>query len=236
MKIKLSLPLKDIMITQPFGVNYVGFYEKMGLKGHNGLDFKAKTGARLYACHDGVVTYSGTDSTGGKCIEICSSVEGVGYKTIYYHLSILKSRKGDLVKTGDEIGRTGNTGKYTTGPHLHLGLKKIYDGDTINYHNGYRGAINPSDYFKKDWEMSNAYHRYGRKQNWMAEFLMRFKNKWLHKQLKKINGLEKVNDTEFINALVYGGWDYNSVINPALYEVWAFMKKDEFTRGKIAFK
>jgi len=72
MKIKLELPVKDVYINQPFGVNYVGFYRKLGMDGHNGIDFKARTGCKLYAAHTGYVTFAGTDSGGGKCVVICS--------------------------------------------------------------------------------------------------------------------------------------------------------------------
>lgn len=236
MQIKLDLPLRDVLITQKFGSNYLGFYKKMGLLGHNGTDWKAKVGCDLFACHDGIVTYAGTDKDGGKSVTICNTVDGVGFKTIYYHLSNIDVKKGDKIKAGKKIGETGNTGKYTTGPHLHLGLKRIYDGKTINTDNGYKGAIDPSPYFKKNWDKSNAYHRYGRKGNYLAEIKVRFKNPWLHRQLKKIGMLDKVYDNEFINALTYGAWAFEDVINPALYEIWGWAKKDEHLRGKINFK
>lgn len=236
MEIKLKLPLKDVLITQRFGSNYLGFYKKMGLDGHNGLDWKAKTGCKLYACHGGLITYAGTDKDGGKSVTICNTVEGTGFKTIYYHLSKITVQKGQPIKSGDIIGNTGNTGKYTTGQHLHLGLKKIFDGQTIDYANGYKGAIDPSSYFKKNWDKSNSYHRYGRKGSYIAEIQVRFKNPWLHRYLIRRNMLNKIYDNEFINALVYGGWDIESVINEALYESWGWAKKDEILRGKINFK
>jgi len=235
MKIELSLPLRDIYVTQPFGVNYVGFYKKLGLLAHNGIDFKARIGARLLAAHDGIVTYANTDSGGGKCVIISSTVEGAGYKTIYYHLSEIKVKNGDIVEAGKVIGKTGNTGKYTTGPHLHFGLKKIFDGATINTKNGYKGAIDPSLYFKKNWDKSNAYHRYGRKGNWLAEFKVRFKNPWLHRQLIKAHQIKKIYNNEAMNMLIYGGWGYEDMMNPAMWENCAYLKKDEYTRGLRPF-
>lgn len=235
MKIQLQLPVKDVYINQPFGVNYVDFYKKLGLDGHNGLDFKAKTGCKLFACNGGIVTYASFDEGGGNTIIISSTLKGDGFKTIYYHLFRINVQKGQTVVAGDLIGLTGNTGKYTTGPHLHLGLKKIKDGATINWGNGYKGAIDPSKYFKKNWNKTHAYHRYYRERNWLAEYKMRFKNAWLHKQ-QIIRGKNPIMKGEEINALVYGGWDYPSIINPAMYQVWAYMKKDEFTRGRVAFK
>jgi len=235
MEIKLGLPVKDVSINQIFGLNYLDFYEKLGLKGHNGIDFKAKIGCNILASHKGEVIYAGKDNSGGISATICENTKGLSYKTIYYHLSELKCKRGDVVKAGDIIGLSGNTGKYTTGPHLHFGLKLTKDKITINGNNGYNGAIDPSKYFKKDWDRSHAYHRYYRKGSYLAEILVRFKNPWLHRQLIKRKMLYKVYDNEFINAITYGGWDFNSVMNPALYEIWGWSKKDEFENGKINF-
>lgn len=228
---KLGLPLKDIYINQPFGVNYVGFYEQLGLKGHNGLDFKAKTGCEVLATHDGKVTKAKEAEGLYKYIEL----QGDGFRTRYGHLSNLLIGQGTDVKEGQVIALSGNSGKYTTGPHLHFDLKEIIDGRTVNYNNGYKGAIDPAPYFKKNWDKSNAYHRYGRKGSYWAELKIRFKNPWLHRQLMKRNKMHLIYNNEFINALVYGGWDFNTLMNPAMWENWAYLKKDEFTRGEKPF-
>jgi hypothetical protein len=64
---------------------------------------------------------------------------------------------------------------------------------------------------------------------------MRFKNAWLHKRLKEKNNLRMIYDNEFMNALIYGGWDIESLENPSLWENWAYLKKTEFLEGKKAF-
>ncbi len=106
------------------------------------------------------------------------------------------------------------------------------DGNTLNKGNGYNGAINPEPYFINQygdkWYKPASYHRYGRKQEWLAEWQMRFKNIWLHKQLIKIGQLYKIYDTEFINALVYGGWDFETVVNPAMHEIWGYLTKVQY--------
>jgi len=224
---KLGLPLKHIYVTQPFGMNYVGFYEKLGLLGHNGTDFRCNIGCEVYAMHDGKVTVAREGNGFGKYIEIREDK----YKTRYGHLSKLRVGQGTDVKKGQLIGLSGNSGKYTTGPHLHVDIKEHVDGRTINYNNGYKGAIDPALFFKKDWDKSRAYHRYGRPRQYWAEVKVRFKNPWLHRQLKKRNKMHLVYDNEFINALVYGGWDFNTMVNPAMWSNWAYLKKDEFTRG-----
>jgi murein DD-endopeptidase MepM/ murein hydrolase activator NlpD len=235
MVINLQLPLKDIFVTQPFGVNYVGFYQKLGLKGHNGIDFRARRGCKVYAMHDGFVTQAGNDGVGGIGVTILSSKKGEGFKTNYYHLEDKAVEAGQDVKTGQLIGYSDNTGKYTTADHLHIDLKKTVDGITQNYDNGYKGCIDPAPYFPKNWDKSNAYHRYGREKDWLAEFKMRFKNPWLHRQLKNRGLMSIIYQIEPINALIYGGWAFEDVINPALYEIWGWCKKDEYLRGKINF-
>lgn len=229
---KLLLPIKDISVTQPFGVNYLDFYKKMGMKGHNGIDFKTKRGCIINAAHSGTVSWAGEDSGGGISVILNTK----NFKTIYYHLLKIKVRQGNIVKQGQIIGLADNTGKYTTGDHLHFGLKLIdKNGITINKDNGYKGAINPAPYFKKNWNKSNAYHRYGRKRVWLAEFNMRFKNAWLHRKLIKI-GLNPILNGEQINTLVYGGWDFDTIINPSMYmSHWGWLKKSEFLKGKRAF-
>ena len=232
MKIKLELPVKDIYVNQPFGVNFVDFYKKLDLDGHNGIDFKAKTGAKVFAAHNGKITKAKDSEGFYKYIEL----QGKGFRTRYGHLSELMLGQGTDVRVGQVIALSGNSGKYTTGPHLHFDLKETVNGRSINYSNGYKGAIDPAPYFKKNWDKSHAYHRYGRKGSYWAEFKVRFKNPWLHRQLKKRNKIHLVYDNEFINALVYGGWDFESVINPGMYDIWAWAKKDEWEKGKINFK
>lgn len=234
---KLALPVKNIFVNQPFGVNYVGFYKKLGMKGHNGIDFKAEIGCPVYAAHGGTITYAGEDRSGGISVTITESLTGDSFKTIYYHLSKVLVQKGQPIGVGDKIGLSGNTGKYTTGPHLHFGLKMLKNGKTTNKYNGYFGAINPAHFFKKNWDKSASYHRYGRKANYWREFKMRFKNPWLHRQLYKRGQINKIYSNEFINALVYGGWGYKDVINPSLYvSGWGWLKKDEFIKGVRPFK
>ncbi len=228
---KLELPLKYIQVNQPFGVNYVNFYKRMGMKGHNGVDFRAKHGMPVHASHRGRILKAGVDGGGGIAVEI----QGDGFKTIYYHLKKVNTTKGKKVGTGSLIGWADNTGKYTTGSHLHFGLKFTDHGSVRDYRNGYHGAVDPAPYFPKNWDKSNAYHRYGRKQEWQAEFKMRFKNPWLHRQLRSRNKINYIYNIEWINALVYGGWDFNAVINPAMADNWRWLTKTQFKKGIIPF-
>jgi murein DD-endopeptidase MepM/ murein hydrolase activator NlpD len=202
---------------------------------HNGTDFRTKHGCPVTASHSGIITWAGKDGDGGISVTITSNLVGKGFKTIYYHLKDVNVAKNETVRAGDLIGWADNTGSMTTGDHLHFGLKEIYNNETINNNNGYKGAIDPTPYFNKNWDKSNAYHRYGRKQDLQAEIKTRFYNFWLHRKLKSVNQINLIRDTDFINALVYGGWDIEAVLNPAMWEVWAYLTKLEYLKGKKPF-
>lgn len=236
--INLRLPVKDVKINQPFGVNYLDFYQKLGMNGHNGIDFECHRYCSIYASHDGIIYYCGKDSTGGIEVDIWNK-ENL-FKTLYYHLEDYCVKQGQEVKAGDLIGRADNTGKYTTGDHLHYGLKDTkQDGSSLNLDNGYNGAKDPSPYFtqtyngitisNKDWNKSRAYHRYYRGRP----------NGGYTNELKIIpymtRRLKRLPNNEEINACVYGGWDIEAVINPAMYQIWSQLKKDEYLKGNKSF-
>jgi len=233
-KIELIPPIKDVYVTQGFGFNYVDFYEKMGLKGHPGIDFKARHGCPIKAAHSGEVTWARRGKDRGIGIEIWDK-ENL-FKTFYYHHHKNLVKKGDKVKKGQHIAIADNTGKYTTGSHEHFELYRVNSkGQTMNIGNGFRGSIDPAPYFPEFWDRTPAINRYGRDKSWLAEWKMRFKNVWLHKKLNNQGLINKIFNDTFINALVYGGWGYEDVINDALWEQWTYLKKDEFTRKIIPF-
>jgi hypothetical protein len=86
---------------------------------YGGIDY-AVYNAPDKAAADGVVSYVNKGSTGyGYEIRID---HGDGYVTIYGHHSAINVIKGQIVKAGDIIGITGNTGN-STGPHLHFEVR-----------------------------------------------------------------------------------------------------------------
>ena len=42
--------------------------------------------------------------------------------SVYKHNGSLSKSQGDVVKAGEVIAAVGNTGEFTTGPHLHFEL------------------------------------------------------------------------------------------------------------------
>ncbi|MGM0598294.1 MAG: peptidoglycan DD-metalloendopeptidase family protein [Candidatus Rifleibacteriota bacterium] len=96
-------------------------------KFHNGIDLPVVNGTRLNALGDGTVIASGYESGGGRYVKVRYAN---GYESFYCHLQSTSVSKGDRVSAGQEIARSDNTGQWTTGPHLHFGLKK--NGSYVN--------------------------------------------------------------------------------------------------------
>lgn len=130
----LIRPVQD-RISQVFGANKA-YYSKFGLAGHEGIDYASPVGTSIKAAASGVVTYAGWHTNYGNYMKISHSD---GTSTGYAHLSYFAVRSGHIVKQGDVIGKTGNTGN-STGAHLHFMLL------TKDIRNGYGGAINPQPY------------------------------------------------------------------------------------------
>lgn len=91
-------------------------------KRHDGVDYAAPTGSKVYASADGVVTMSKWYGGYGNYVKIRHNSE---YSTGYGHLkSFAKGiRPGVRVKQGQVIAYVGNTGR-STGPHLHFEVIK----------------------------------------------------------------------------------------------------------------
>ena len=86
---------------------------------HNGVDFKAPVGTPVYAPADGEVTFSGYQRAAGYYVIIKHQSN---YSTVYMHLSKSEVKRGQMVRVGQIIARSGNTGR-TTGPHLHYEIR-----------------------------------------------------------------------------------------------------------------
>lgn len=108
-------------------------------KMHDGVDFSAKRGTKIYSPGDGVVLE--TKYAGGYGRQITID-HGFGYVTKCAHLQSFDVRPGQKIKRGQVIGRVGNTG-LSTAPHLHYEV--IKDGKKIN----------PSQFFFFDFTPEN---------------------------------------------------------------------------------
>lgn len=108
------------VITSPFGMRRDPFTGTMEF--HAGIDIANSIGTPVVAAMDGRVIYVGKDRGYGNYILIDN---GGGYRTLYAHLYEFLVSVGEYVRSGQEIGRMGDTG-YSTGPHLHFAIFKNY--------------------------------------------------------------------------------------------------------------
>ena len=118
----LVSPLRHISVTSPFGYRRDPFTKRKAL--HNGLDLKADY-EPAYAMMHGEVIKVGRDKRSGLYVTLRHG----DFTVSYCHLSQVLVTKGIHVHPGTIVALTGNSGR-STGPHLHLTLKK--DGKNIN--------------------------------------------------------------------------------------------------------
>ncbi len=93
---------------------------------HNGVDFAAPKGTKIYAAYDGIVVAATYSSSMGNYVMID---HGGGLYTIYMHASALYVSKDDVVVGGEHIAAVGSTGR-STGNHLHFTVRK--NGDYVS--------------------------------------------------------------------------------------------------------
>jgi murein DD-endopeptidase MepM/ murein hydrolase activator NlpD len=120
-QIPSGYPVEDKGISSKFGKRIHPILKKQEF--HTGIDLKAKMNTPVLAPADGVVEYGmrHKKSGYGKLIIIAHNF---GFKTLYGHLNKIDRKVGEVVRKGDIIGYTGNTG-LSSGPHLHYEIKYI---------------------------------------------------------------------------------------------------------------
>ena len=86
---------------------------------HRGTDFRAPLGTPVHASNAGEVVLARELYYEGNCIVID---HGLGFMTMYMHLSQFDVKEGDKVEKGQTIALSGGTGRVT-GPHLHMSVR-----------------------------------------------------------------------------------------------------------------
>ena len=110
--------LNSFFIKPVDGLITEGFNKKIG---HFGVDVVSKKGAFISSIDDGVVLFSSWTHEFGHVLVVKHQNSFISF---YKHNSEVFKSKGDYVKSGETIAIIGNSGKYSTGPHLHFELWK----------------------------------------------------------------------------------------------------------------
>ena len=97
------------------------------LNNHFGIDFVCRKEEPIKATFDGTVLMSSWTKDSGYVISI---VHPNNLISIYKHNSKVFVKTGESVSTGDVISIIGDTGEFSSGPHLHFEL--WMDGKSIN--------------------------------------------------------------------------------------------------------
>lgn len=86
---------------------------------HFGVDIVASPRESVLSTLDGTVIFTGFDPNYGNVIQVQHKN---GFVSIYKHNELLLKEVGNTVTAGEAIALVGNTGKLSTGPHLHFEL------------------------------------------------------------------------------------------------------------------
>ncbi len=125
-----SFPLKRdgfMLVTSQFGLR-TDPLDSSKQQMHKGIDIQTKQDDVLATENHGkvVAVNQNAHTAGGKSVALEYQREnGDKCQINYLHLSSVDVKIGDEVKAGQKIGVSGNTGRRTTGEHLHFGVKQI---------------------------------------------------------------------------------------------------------------
>ena len=107
--------------------------------GHPGYDYQMPEGTPLLAVADGTVLFAGLEPPRA-CPQLGRTVQallvevvhltasGDQFAVVYGHLSRIDVATGATVASGEQVGRSGNTGCSGT-PHLHFGVFRNVSGE-----------------------------------------------------------------------------------------------------------
>ena len=144
-------------ITQYFGDTPFARSGAYNGNTHNGVDFRAVDGTKVFPVLSGKVV-----DVNNKVAPMCQYGKwilvdhGNGITTLYAHLELTKVKKGQFVTPNDVIAYSGRSG-YAYGPHLHL---TSYASDAVSFRDykcksgitvkipvaAYSAYLNPLDY------------------------------------------------------------------------------------------
>lgn len=117
-------PVSPLVVSSPYGARIHPISNEPRF--HAGIDLESPMEQPVRAAEVGTVVFSAWNGAHGKQIELQHDPH---WATRYSHLDVLLVRPGTVVKKGQVIGLSGQSGS-TTGPHVHFELRR--DGDAID--------------------------------------------------------------------------------------------------------
>lgn len=140
--------------TCPVGA-FTKFYTLLGMDGHNGRDWAAWHGEPIYFDVTGkdIIPLEGTcwteiDADGGRGLNVVFQDPDTKewFQRKYWHLLDWNVHDGQIVKSGDLLGRADNTGA-SSGDHVHDGFKPLNSANLEDKkfpNNRFTGAVDPA--------------------------------------------------------------------------------------------
>ncbi len=112
-------PLENHVITSGFGMRNHPITKVKSL--HEGVDLRAKTSKKVFSTADGLVSNANYSDLSGNQIVL---LHNFGFETRYSHLKKMLVSDGDVIRKGDLIGYSGNTGR-SLASHLHYEIRYL---------------------------------------------------------------------------------------------------------------
>ncbi len=121
---RFGWPVDPVVVNSPYGsrVHPIAGEPRF----HAGVDLEAARTTPIRAVENGTVVFAAWNGAHGKQVELRHDAH---WSTRYSHLDALLVRLNTVVKKGQVIGLSGETG-LATGPHLHFELRR--DGDALD--------------------------------------------------------------------------------------------------------
>ncbi|WP_425235149.1 M23 family metallopeptidase [Ulvibacterium sp.] len=117
-----NMEKSDLVLFPPVNGTISAQYDAE--KRHFAVDVVAPKDTPVKAVANGMVIFSEWTADTGY-VMILEHEDGL--LSVYKHNGSLSKVQGDIVRAGEVIASVGNTGKFTTGPHLHF---EIWDNGT----------------------------------------------------------------------------------------------------------
>ncbi len=127
LQVKFHLPLrkdKHFKVTSGFGMRMHPILKEKRM--HNGIDYAAKKGVKIFASASGVVRKATYNKNYGNYLIIDHEN---GFSSLYAQMEAIRVKEGEKVNVDYVIGTVGSSG-LSTAPHLHFEIMK--DGKHVN--------------------------------------------------------------------------------------------------------